>query len=394
MAPDPVDPIHPDDVAPRDLSDDLHRVIAGLRPRPAVWLPAIDGWLVIGHPEATAVLRDATTFTVDDPRFSTARVLGPSMLSTDGDEHRRHRRPFLPLFDRRSVAERAGAVVESGARELVTGLAAEGRADLRHRLAAPLAVRTIIDVLDLDVDDDVMLTWYRDLVAGVEAVSAGEDVPTTASIAADRLRRRVWERADDPSSPLGRIAADGSLTPEALFANSAVAAFGAIETGEAMTANALWHLLAEPTWLDRLRSRPDLVAPVIEESLRLEPAAAVVDRYATADATIGDARIPAGDLVRVSLTGANRDPRIFAEPDRFDPHRSYGGRHLSFVPGPHACIGAHLARAATTAAVRAVLDGLPDLAIDGDASSPPSGAIFRKPPALVATWSPRRPDGP
>jgi hypothetical protein len=68
-----------------DLDDDPHPVLARLRAgAPVCWVPVLGAWLVTGYDLAIEVLRDARTFTVDDPRFSTAKVVGPSMLSLDG----------------------------------------------------------------------------------------------------------------------------------------------------------------------------------------------------------------------------------------------------------------------------------------------------------------------
>jgi hypothetical protein len=156
--------------------------------------------------------------------------------------------------------------------------------------------------------------------------------------------------------------------------------FGAIETTEGMITNALLHLLSTGT-------AP--AAEALEESLRFEPAAAVVDRYATRDVTIGGARISAGDQVTVSITGANRDPGVFADPDRFDPHRPNAHKHLAFAHGPHFCVGAHLARLETRAAVRAVFT-LPGLTLA--AVPEPRGVVFRKPAALRARWEKTGPD--
>src|SRR3979411_3006367 len=86
-------------VALAELEDDPHPPLARLRAaEPVSWLPVLDGWLVTGYELALQVMRDPATFTVDDPRFSTARVVGPSMLSLDGDAHPRHRRPFVAPF--------------------------------------------------------------------------------------------------------------------------------------------------------------------------------------------------------------------------------------------------------------------------------------------------------
>ena len=81
------------------LEESPHEIIRELRAHePVSWLPAVGGWFVTARALAIEVLRDADTFTVDDPRFSTAQVLGPSMLSLDGADHDRHRAPFTDAF--------------------------------------------------------------------------------------------------------------------------------------------------------------------------------------------------------------------------------------------------------------------------------------------------------
>jgi hypothetical protein len=146
--------------------------------------------------------------------------------------------------------------------------------------------------------------------------------------------------------------------------------FGGIETTEGMITNALVHALTFATLS-------------VEESLRLEPAAAMVDRYATRDVTLSGSRVRRRDQVTVSITGANRDPAMFADPDRYDPDRANAGKHLAFAHGPHFCVGAHLARLETELAVAAIIS-LPGLRLSGRAV--PRGVVFRKPPELHATW--------
>ncbi len=372
-----------------DLERDPHRVLAELRARePVSWVPALGAWLVTERATALAVMRDAATFTVDDPRFSTARVVGPSMLSLDGADHDRHRAPFARPFRHRAVEEQLAGWVRAEARRAVGRTAPSGRAELREAVAAPLAVAVVSRALGLvDTDPDRILGWYRAIVAAVGRVEAGLDVGDAGWDAVDDLRAAVAATiaAGEPSL-LGAVAATGTLAPDEVFSNAAVVMFGGIETSEGMTAGALLHLLSHPDQLDEVRRDRSLVADAVEESLRLEPAAALVDRYATRDVVLGDAEIAAGDRVSISLAGANRDPAVFADPDRFDLRRPNARLHLAFVHGPHACLGSHLARLETAAAIEAVLDLLPGVRLDRSATAAHRGLIFRKPPSVTATW--------
>jgi len=124
----------------------------------------------------------------------------------------------------------------------------------------------------------------------------------------------------------------------------------------------------------------------VEESLRLEPAAAVIDRYATRDVELAGARIHEGDFVEISLAGANRDPAYFPDPDRFDLHRENARHNIAFAHGPHVCIGMHLARLEAETAVERLFARLPGLRLDPARPSAPRGLVFRKPPTLDVLW--------
>jgi cytochrome P450 len=245
-----------------------------------------------------------------------------------------------------------------------------------------------------------MLDWYAAIVAAVSALSAGGGPEATASLApaspggassdpasSEPASRAVAALAEQISSGLCRdsilAAARETLAEAEVIANAAVMMFGGIETTEGMIANAVLHLLDNPDQFAEVCSDPSLIPTAVEESLRLEPAAAVIDRYATRDAVLGGADIRHGDLVRVSIAGANRDPALFADPDRFDLHRPNLRAQLSFARGPHACIAMDLARLEARAAIRAVLD-LPHLRTATPVT--PTGLIFRKPTALPVIW--------
>jgi cytochrome P450 len=338
------------------------------------WLPALDGWLVTGREQALEAMRDAARFTVDDPRFTTARVVGPSMLSTDGAAHERHREPFTDSFRRARVHEELGDVVARQTDELLDAVVADGEADLSAKLAAPLAVGVVTHALGLtDAGAGEVLGWYRAIVASVQEMTAGSSVSPEARGAFAALRAAVG-------------GGYGDLTAEEAAGDVGVLMFGGIETTEGMIANALTLLLEDPEAMALVRERPDALEGAVEETLRLEPAAAIVDRYATADTELGGARIRAGDLVSISVTAANRDPATFPDPDSFDPLRSNARRHLAFASGPHACIGVHLARLEAAVAVGRVLERLPGLRLDPGRRAPIRGLVFRKPATLFVRW--------
>jgi len=390
-----------------ELAADPHPLLARLREHePVSWLPALNGWLVTRRDLALRVLRDSAAFTVDDPRFSTAQVVGPSMLSLDGTEHGRHRGPFSHGFSPAEVRSRLAGYVEAEAGRLVAALRPRGAADLRAGLAGPLAVGAVAEALGLgQTDPATVLEWYGAIVAAVSALagapgpphSAGPPDPAGQGVGAsgaqafrmlDASLRAVIAAGDGRSSVLADAAAAGDgtgLSSDEAVSNAAVLMFGGIETTEGMISNAILHLLSHPTQLARVTADPGLVPDAVEESLRLEPAAAVVDRYATRDVRIGAAGVRRGDLVTVSLAGAGRDPAVFTDPDVFDVRRPNARLHLAFAHGPHFCLGAHLARLEAQAAVHAVLS-LPGLRLDPDHPSAPRGLVFRKPPALRVLW--------
>jgi len=378
-------------VSLEELAGDPHPLLARLRERaPVCWVPALGAWLVTGYSAAVEVLLDTATFTVDDPRFTTARVTGPSMLSVDGTGHARHRAPFARAYRPGELSERLAGFTRAEAARLTEAIRPAGQAELRTEVAGPLAAAVMTKALGLGsvgVRPATVLSWYRDIVAAVAALPAATPGPPVrvdsfAALAAS-LRAAI---AAGRAPLLADAAGSGQLTAAEVISNAAVQLFGGIETTEGMICNAVLHLLSDPGECDLVRADPALLAAAVEESLRLEPAAAVVDRYATREVSIGGVRIRKGDPVTVSLTGANRDPSVFAEPDRYDIRRPNSARHLAFARGPHFCLGAHLARMETIDAVAALLNLLPGLRLDPGQPAAPQGLIFRKPAALQVRW--------
>ncbi len=374
-----------------ELEGDPHPLLARLcEHEPVSWLPALGGWLVTRREPALHVMRDPETFTVDDPRFSTGQVVGPSMLTLDGAEHGRHRDPFARPFRLDAVRRRFTLFVEAETDRLIDAIEPAGRAELRRSLAGPLAAAVVAHTLGLpSTDTGKVLGWYDAIVESVTGVAAGNPVSAAGREAFAALSSTIEPLLDrDPVSSLVAAAASSAagLTRAEVVSNVAVLLFGGIETTEGMIANALLHLLAHPAERALVEVDPSLLRNAVEESLRLEPAAAVIDRYATRDVCLGAASISSGELVTVSIAGANRDPRLFANPERFDVRRASARHHIAFAQGPHVCIGMHLARLEAHTALRRLLERLPRLRLDPAHPSAASGLVFRKPQTLHVLW--------
>ena len=375
------------------LEQDPHALLARLRVRePVSWLPALDGWLITRRDVAMQVMRDPKTFTVDDPRFSTGQVVGSSMLTLDGGEHRRHREPFARPFRLAAVRARFAELVAQETERLIDAIEPTGRAELRRSLTGPLAVAVVTNALGLeDADAGAVLGWYERIVAAVTDITAGRPLTDSGREAYDALSAAISPALDrEPAASLLAAAASeaGGLERERVISNAAVLLFGGIETTDGMIANAVLHLLSRPDQLALVKADVRLLPNAIEESLRLEPAAAVVDRYATADVELAGAPIGRSELVRISISGANRDPAVFPDPDRFDARRDNAHRHVAFAHGPHVCIGMHLARLEAQTAVELLLRRLPQIRLDRAHPAEPRGLVFRKPPELHVLWTP------
>jgi cytochrome P450 len=382
-----------DQVTVEQLTLDSHPVLAMLREtEPVSWLPALSGWLVTRHDLARQVMREDELFTVDDPRFSTAQVVGPSMLSLDGRAHSRHRGPFASAFRPAQVRGRFAPFVEETVARLIERIRPAGTAELRRELAGPLSVAVIAESLGMaDADPGMIMDWYAAIVAGVSAISAGQPLPDEAGSAFAQLQKAVRQDLACPAADSMLAAAampPYELAVTEIVSNAAVLMFGGIDTTEGMIANLVVHALTEPARWQILLLDPGLIPVAVEESLRLEPTAAVVDRYATADTELAGARIAAGDLVIVSIAGANRDPAVFTEPNEFRLDRTNLRLQLAFATGPHFCLGMDLARLQARTVLTQLLDALPGLRLDPDHPSPARGLVFRKPTEVRVRWDP------
>ncbi|MBH1937283.1 cytochrome P450 [Streptomyces sp. AV19] len=359
-------------------------------------------WAVFRHADVKHVLRTPEVFSShlgatqlrdpDSPQeLDFARAM---MLNQDPPAHARLRRIVAAAFTPRAVRELED-VIEARARALVGAVAPRGAADFVP-LAADLPVRTLAHLMGVPEEDRALLADWADRVIGYqdpERATADAVDPSALSPlgrAAHALRPGPLARPDGaPLNPRSRAALpdmfayahglarrprEGSVMCrmrqaglsgdefETMFFLFAVAGNETLRNG---IPGALLTLLDHPDQLALLRERPGLTAGAVEEALRYWPPVLHFRRTATRDTELAGVRIRAGEKVVVHHASANRDERVFPDPDRFDITRSPND-HVSFGFGPHFCLGAHLARVQLRALLRAVLDLLPGLERAGE----------------------------
>ncbi|MCP9623325.1 cytochrome P450 [Nocardia otitidiscaviarum] len=294
----------------------------------------------------------------------------PSMLTIDPPDHTRIRKSVSAAFTPRAVG-RLRDRVESVTAELIDALGANGSTDLVADFAAQVPIAIISEMLGfpdemraefLEWGDrttpmlDLGLTWRSWRVAA--GAIAQMDHYLDGHIA--RLRQEPGEDI------LSSLVTAGHLDERELKATATLLMGAGFETTVNLIGNAVVQLLAHPEQLTRLRAEPDLWTGAVEEVLRFDPPVRTTARQALCDVELDGVRLRRGAVVVLSLAGANRDPRMFADPNRFDITRSNAREHLTFSSGIHTCLGAALARMEATHALRTLFEEFPELSLAGE----------------------------
>jgi hypothetical protein len=315
----------------------------------------------------------------------------PSLLAVEPPDHTRYRKTVSSVFTTRAVAALRDGV-ERTAVTLLDQLSREpGVVDIVDRYCAQLPVAIISDILGVPEADrrrilefgelaapslDFGLTWpqYRRVQRGI----AGFNYWLSEHL--QRLRRNP---GDDLMSQLIQKAESGSaeiyLDKAELHAVAGLVLAAGFETTVNLLGNGIRMLLDAPKHLHTLSQRPQLWPNAVEEILRLESPVQLTARLALNDTEVAGVSVNRGELVVVYVAAANRDPAVFADPNRFDIERENAGKHLAFSGGRHFCLGAALARAEGEVGLRAFFDRFPDVRA--------AGAGIRRDTRVLHGWS-------
>jgi cytochrome P450 len=302
------------------------------------------------------------------------------------------RRPFLHAGLRHAMASEEA--IAQAAHALLDEALARERFDAATDYAFPLAGIVLADFLGVDRrDSERLVAWALDFIAFFNDVEI-----TTQGTA--RMARAAGEmiayahaliRADRRSGFLELMARSAARHERELDDDTVGNFTLPFLTGEIgvthLIANTMWLLLEHDDQRARVAGDTSLLAGAIAETLRYAPPVLLIPRIALQPVDLGGHAVRPGEVVRLSVGAANRDPIRFPEPDRFDVRRPNANRHVAFAHGPHVCIGMHLARLEAHTAVGRLLERLSRLRLAPGHQPAPRGLVFRKPPELRVVWT-------
>lgn len=357
-----------------------------------------------GHAWLVTRYEDVKFVTVD-PRFSRQAVWGRQVTRlaphfipmadavgfADPPDHTRMRRVVARAFSARalrSLRDHAQTVMDG----LLDRMAEEGPAvDLMAALNRPFPLAMVSELMGVPATDHALMAHWSDTIisagAGREASERAKD--EMGRYFTDLIAGEHRADSDQLAAVLAEAVADGTLTEEEAVGLAVLIQIGGAHAVRNNSANMVFALLTHPGHLARLQAEPGLIPQAVDELLRYIPHrnAVGLSRIAMEDVEVGGVRIPAGDPVYVSYLAANRDPEVFAEPDRLDFDRAYNP-HVAFGHGPHYCPGATLARMESEILLGSLWTRFPGLrlAVPEEELRWQRGALIRGPETLPVTW--------
>ena len=293
-----------------------------------------------------------------------SRILRHWLQWFDGEAHDNRRQLVGVPFSVGSVRGLKPAI-EAVAKNLLSDIGSAGQCDLMKDFAFPLPVLVICQILGFPLSDyKLFLKWAPELYRILDPIKSPAQQQSDEALMLEIeeyivgiMDKKLQQPGDDMISYLlnTELPNGFSLSREAIVAHVFLMFFAGHET----TANALvcgmFELLQHPEQLRLLRSSEKALKPAVEEFIRFTSPVQTMLYAASDDLTLGGVDIQRGEYVWLMLASANRDERVFPNPDQFDICR-WPNPHLGFGRSPHSCLGNHLSRLELSVAIRALLD--------------------------------------
>ena len=318
---------------------------------PVTQLEADGPWQVARYADVHAILRDHATFSSAVSVRPPEERGAPSMLFSDPPIHNRLRKLVSVAF-KPSQIQRQEQQIRARCKDFLDAIPLHTEVDLVQALAAPLPVMVIAEMLGVeDGDMAAFKAWSDEIFSNIGEILFGTPSAASEQAAAEMNAYFLQQINDIRANPkdhlLGQLVAteteDGMLDDEELlsFCRLLLIAGNETTTGLITASARIFH--EQPQTLAQLKRQPELSASFVEEALRFYSPFSATVRRTTHAVEIAGQSIAAGELVVPLLASANRDERVFDEPDKFKLDRS-PNPHLGLGFGIHVCLGAHLAR--------------------------------------------------
>lgn len=371
------DPIAIDLLDPAPYKHGLpYEQLAWLRENePVFWHEEPNGpgfWVLTRHADVKALETDSETFSSEPwTVIADAEPVGDAdhklLIFSDAPGHT-ERRKFLGVeLSPIEVRNQRDHVVQL-ANDIIDEVIERGECDLVEEISGRLASFVIADMMGISRDDALTLFPAAELLARGARTDQGPGAGAQMTVFGHAARAWQDRRANPGEDWLSRLAngSYGGKAEDEMYFN--LDFFHLITAGSDTSRNVvttgMLALIEHPEAYAELVADPSKVTTAVEEMLRWSPPLGYQRRTATRDTDIHGHAIKAGQKVTGWYAAANRDPRVFENPDVFDIHRS-PNPHLTFGAGRHFCLGAHLARLELVEMFTALVTRIPDMELAG-----------------------------
>lgn len=313
--------------------------------------------------------------------------VGAPPITSDPPVHTWARKLLLPPFSATSIAKYEQETREL-CEELIDGFIANGRADGAADYAQQIPPRVIATMLGIPKDmTDTFTEWVRGfLELGLTNPELREQSARSIfEFMIGQVQQRKEQPGDDLISYLLAQKVDGQPVPEPHVVGTCFLMLVAgIDTTWSSIGSALWHLAQHPEHRKRLIAEPALMTNAVEELLRAYSPVTMA-RYVAEDTAYAGCPIPEGSKVLMNFPAANRDPRVFEDPDKVILDREKNP-HIAFGVGIHRCAGSNLARMEMKVSIEEWLKRIPDYRLEDPDSVTWAGGQVRGPRKMLVKW--------
>ena len=397
---------YPDIMSPeyeKDPNPFLHEM---LEEHPVYYHEGLGHWIISRHADVERALK-SPVFTTKNYAWQLEPVHGKTILQVEGSDHRRMRAIINPALRGEDLRTKFVPVIDRCSQELIDMWSGDGQVDFVKAYTERFPVNVITEMLGLDQKDEpIFYNWYKSIIAFFSNISGDEEIAAQGIRTRDELAEYMYpiieERRAEPGEDLLSTIVHADIGGEKMddyeikcFVSFVLVA--AAETTDKSMANMFLQLIQHPEQMQAVQEDRSLIRAAFAETLRHTPPVLMVMREPDEDVEFQGVKIPAGSTVTAMCAAANRDPRVFKDPDDFNIFRTdlnvdkaFGGgaNHMTFALGRHFCVGSILAMYEVERGTNQLLDAMED--IEFTSGQPPQeiGNFVRSPVTMPINFTP------